>query len=164
MKHSRSSSPILVPLAFLLAFGLSIPAFSQVNHWRGTQQSGAFDAKNLPESWTKEGENLLWHAEAGSRSGPLVMNDRVYLAGRVGDGSETQERVVCLNLESGEVIWEHRFNAFLTDIVALRLGWANLGGDPETGYVYAHGVQGMFFCFDKDGNASPATAAAPTRR
>ena len=23
-------------------------------------------------------------------------------------------------------------------------------GDPETGNIYAHGVQGLLFCFDKD--------------
>lgn len=143
---------VTTPLfSFLLALTLALPAFSQVHHWRGAQQSGAFEAKNLPESWSVDGDNLLWHAEAGSRSAPLVMNDRVYLIGRVGEDSETQERVVCLDLDSGEILWEHRFNAFLTDIVALRLGWANLAGDPETGYIYAHGVQGMFFCFDKDG-------------
>ena len=32
-----------------------------------------------------------------------------------------------------------------------RLGWTNLAGDPETGNVYAHGTQGLLFCFDKDG-------------
>lgn len=130
---------------------LSLPASAQISHWRGPDQSGNFPGTNLPETWAIDGENMLWHTEVGSRSAPLVMNDRVYLIGRVGDGPATQERVVCLHLDTGEVIWEHRFNAFLTDIVALRLGWANLAGDPETGYIYAHGVQGMFFCFDKDG-------------
>src|SRR5690606_14510084 len=29
--------------------------------------------------------------------------------------------------------------------------WCSMCGDPETGYVYAHGTQGFLFCFDKDG-------------
>src|SRR5260221_10550046 len=50
-----------------------------------------------------------------------------------------------------EKFWEHKFNVFHTDIVSSRVGWANLAGDAETGNVYAHGVQGLFFCFSSDG-------------
>ena len=82
---------------------------------------------------------------------PLVLNDRVYLINRAGEGTNLQERVICLDIESGKRLWEHRFNAFLTDIVAHRLGWSNLAGDPVTGHIYAHGVQGMMFCFSRDG-------------
>jgi outer membrane protein assembly factor BamB len=59
--------------------------------------------------------------------------------------------VMCFEAETGKVVWQYKFNVFFTDIVAARLGWTNLAGDPETGNVYAHGVQGMFFCFNKDG-------------
>jgi outer membrane protein assembly factor BamB len=120
-------------------------------HWRGPDQNGAFSGVGLPVQWSLDGENLLWQAPYGSRSTPLVMDGRVYLINRAGEGERLQERVMALDLASGELLWEHRFNAFLTDVVAHRLGWANLAGDPATGYVYAHGVQGLFFCFDRDG-------------
>ena len=58
---------------------------------------------------------------------------------------------MCFDAKDGKVLWEHKFNVFLTDIVSDRLGWTNLAGDPETGNIYAHGTQGLFFCFDKDG-------------
>ena len=32
-----------------------------------------------------------------------------------------------------------------------RVGWASVAVDPETGNVYAHGVEGMFLCFNRDG-------------
>jgi outer membrane protein assembly factor BamB len=79
------------------------------------------------------------------------MNGRVYIIGDAGQGSNEQERVVCFDADSGKPLWEHRFNVFLTDIVSSRVGWTNLAGDTETGNVYAHGVQGLLFCFDKDG-------------
>ena len=53
--------------------------------------------------------------------------------------------------KTGDIIWEHNFNVFLTDIPWHRVGWASLAGDAETGYIYAHGIGGMFFCFDRDG-------------
>ena len=105
----------------------------------------------LPTEWTKEGKNLLWKVPYGGRTAPMVHKGRVFLINRAGDGISQQERVMALDLETGKVIWEHRFNVFLTDIVAHRLGWAHLTVDPETDHVYAHGVQGLFFCFDFDG-------------
>ena len=58
---------------------------------------------------------------------------------------------MCLDADTGKPIWEHKFNVWHTDIVTVRLGWTNLAGDPKTGYIYAHGTQGMLYCFDKDG-------------
>ena len=58
---------------------------------------------------------------------------------------------MCFDANTGKVLWQHKFNVFFTDIVSVRLGWTNLVGDPETGNVYAHGTQGLLFCFDKDG-------------
>ena len=120
-------------------------------HWRGSQQNGISKETGLPSTWTQEGENLLWKVPVGCRSTPLIFNDRVYMISRVGEGPTQQERVVALDLDTGKTVWEHRFNVFLTDIVYHRLGWANLAIDPETGYIYAHGVQGLMFCFDQDG-------------
>jgi len=121
-------------------------------HWRGKNQNGYSQEKNLPSTWSKDGENLLWHVPRGSRATPMVMNDRVYIIGRTGGDKTLQEMVTCIDLVSGKVIWEHKFNVFLTDIVEHRLGWAQIAGDPETGNVYTHGVQGLFKCLDTDGN------------
>jgi len=139
-------------IAIGLMFALLLPALAGSGHWRGPEQNGVFPDKDLPSTWSAEGENLLWKAPFGSRSAPLIMNNRVYMINRASEGETLQERVICLDIDTGKVIWEHRFNAFLTDIVAHRLGWSNLCGDPFTGHIYAHGVQGMFFCFSKDGN------------
>ncbi|CAM2009843.1 outer membrane protein assembly factor BamB family protein [Acanthopleuribacter pedis] len=120
-------------------------------HWRGPTQKGTAEAENLPEKWSQKGENLLWHAPYGSRMAPLVMNGHVYIINLAGEGETAQERVMALDLNTGEVVWEYRFNVFLTDIVAHRVGNAVLAGDPTSGYIYAQGVQGLFYCFNKDG-------------
>jgi outer membrane protein assembly factor BamB len=79
------------------------------------------------------------------------MHGRVYLNNQAGEGINEQERVMCLDANTGKVIWEKRFNVYHTDIVSLRLGWTNLCGDPATERIYWHGTQGEFVCFDKDG-------------
>lgn len=121
-------------------------------NWRGPERTGVGRDKDLPDKWDlKTGENLIWKNNYGSRSTPIVLNNRVYIINDAGEGITEQERVMCFNADTGEKVWEHRFNVFLTDIVSDRVGWTNLAGDPETGNVYAHGVQGLFICFNKDG-------------
>jgi outer membrane protein assembly factor BamB len=122
--------------------------------WRGPEQTGFSRDTNLPAKWspTKPGENnLIWSQPYGGRSTPLVMNGRVYIINDAGEGINEQERVMCFDAATGKVLWQHRFNVFFTDVVSARVGWACLAGDRETGNVYAHGVQGLFFGFDKDG-------------
>ena len=123
--------------------------------WRGPEQNGVSPEKNLPEKWSPDpkapNNNLIWKAPYGGRSTPIVLNGRVYLINDVGDGLTEQERVMCFDADTGKVEWEYKFNVFLTDIVSDRVGWTNLVADPETGNVYAHGVQGLFFCFSRDG-------------
>jgi outer membrane protein assembly factor BamB len=130
-------------------------------NWRGPRQDGTSPEKGLPDKFSIDpsdaDSNLVWKAPYGGRSCPIIMDGHVYIINGAGGGvtdkeRETQqERVLCLDADSGKLLWEHRFNVFLTDIVADRLGWSNPAGDPETGNVYAHGTQGFLFCFSKDG-------------
>src|SRR5207302_555117 len=125
------------------------------HQWRGPLQTGVSLDKDLPDHWSPDAKdpesNLIWKAPNGGRSTPIVMNGRVYIINGVSEGVTQQERVMCFDADSGKTLWEYKFNVFFTDIVAVRLGWANLAGDPETGNIYAHGTSGLFFCFDKDG-------------
>ena len=131
------------------------PLAVEWSHWRGPTQNGVSTDKNLPEKWSPNPEtadnNLVWKTPFGGRTTPIVQNDRVYIINKVGKGISEQERVMCFSMKDGKLLWEYKFNVFHTDIVSVRLGWTNMTGDPETGNVYAHGTQGLLFCFDKDG-------------
>ncbi len=144
-----------LPLAALAFLTLTVTLQAENwTHWRGPTQNGVSPDTGLPAEWSpkKVGSgNLIWKQPFGARSSPLVLNGKVYIIGDAGDGEHEQERVACFDAKTGEVLWKHSFNVFHTDIVTDRVGWANLAGDPETGNVYAHGVQGLFFCFAADG-------------
>lgn len=121
--------------------------------WRGPDDNGSSRATGLVDSWTEGDANVLWKStEAGGRATPIIMNGRVYAQRLTGEGPTWQEEVVCLDAHTGEVIWRDAFDIFHTDIPSDRVGWASVAGDPETGYVYAHGVQGIYTCYDGDGN------------
>jgi outer membrane protein assembly factor BamB len=119
--------------------------------WRGPARDGVSLEKNLPEKWSPAGENLAWKAPYGGRSAPIVMNDRVYLQNTSGKGEMEQERVMCFNADTGKLLWEHRFNVYLSDVPPHRVGWASPAGDPTTGNVYALGVGGTLLSLSPEG-------------
>jgi outer membrane protein assembly factor BamB len=121
------------------------------DHWRGPTRDGVSPEKGLPTRWSPTGENLVWRASFGARSGPVVVGDRLYVQNAVGSGDQVQERVVCLDADTGKQVWEHRFNVFHTDVPPHRLGWASPTVDAATGNVYAFGIDGQLLALSPAG-------------
>jgi outer membrane protein assembly factor BamB len=136
---------------FLLLFLLAPTAGNDWAEWRGPGRDGVSLEKNLPTRWSPAGENLLWKVPYGGRSAPIVMAGRVYLQNTAGKGELEQERVMCFNADTGKLLWEHRFNVYLSDVPAHRVGWASPVGDPATGNVYALGVGGTLLSLSREG-------------
>ena len=149
---------VLYLLCVLIGTGLCAPLIGLNDalaadwpSWRGPNQTGSSSQIGLISSWSVDGDNLLWKADFMGRSTPIVLNNRVYVIGRIGMDITEQERVACFDAETGRILWEHRFNVFHSTIPFNRLGWTSLAGDRETGYIYAHTISGVFACIDKDG-------------
>jgi len=141
---------IFLYLAIFALLAASVPA-SDWNEWRGPARDGISNEKNLPTTWSPAGQNLAWKAPYGGRSAPIVMGNRVYLQNTAGKGDTEQERVMCFNAENGKLLWEHRFNVYLSDVPPHRVGWASPVGDPATGNVYAFGVGGTLLSLSREG-------------
>ncbi|MFQ5792224.1 MAG: PQQ-binding-like beta-propeller repeat protein, partial [Acidobacteriota bacterium] len=107
--------------------------------------------KGLPGQWSPSGENLAWKAPYGGRSTPIVLGERLYLQNAGGEGETLQERVLCLNADTGEHLWEYRFNIYQSDVPPHRVGWASPVADPASGDVYAFGVGGTLLALSSDG-------------
>ncbi|HEY8187365.1 MAG TPA: PQQ-binding-like beta-propeller repeat protein [Pyrinomonadaceae bacterium] len=140
-------------LEFTLALSLLTPLMlSDWPDWRGPARDGVSLEKGLPTKWSPAGQNLAWKVPYGGRSAPIVMNNRVYLQNTAGTGELEQERVMCFNADNGKLLWEHRFNVYLSDVPPHRVGWASPVGDPATGNVYALGVGGTLLSLSSEGN------------
>src|SRR5688572_18913084 len=135
----------------LTVFAVSPAAAGDWAEWRGPARDGISLEKNLPGRWSPAGENLAWKAPYGGRSAPIVMGDRVYLQNAAGQGENLQERIMCFNADTGKLLWEHRFNIYLSDVPPHRVGWASPVGDPTTGNVYVFGGGGHFIGLNRDG-------------
>src|ERR1051326_7054509 len=119
----------LISIYLNLCLAFAVIGGSDWAEWRGPARDGL-----------STGENLAWKAPYGGRSAPIVVGDHVYLQNTAGSGETEQERLMCFNADSGKLLWEHRFNVYLSDVPPHRVGWASPVGDPATGNVYAFGV------------------------
>ena len=141
----------LISIFLNLGLALSFVAANDWAEWRGPARDGISPEKNLPAKWSPTGDNLAWKAPYGGRSAPIVMGDRVYLQNIAGKGETEQERIMCFNADSGKLLWEHKFNIYLSDVPPHRVGWASPVGDPSTGNVYVFGVGGTLLGLNRDG-------------
>ena len=140
---------ISISLNVCLAFSFLVA--SDWAEWRGPARDGVSLEKNLPEKWSPAGQNLAWKAPYGGRSAPIVMGDRVYLQNAAGQGETLQERIMAFNADTGKLLWEHRFNTYLSDVPPHRIGWASPVGDPTTGNIYVFGGGGSLMGLNRDG-------------
>src|SRR5579872_2002549 len=119
--------------------------------WRGPDRDGTSREKGLPEKWSLSGQGLAWKAAYGGRSAPIVLGDHLYLENTAGKGADEQERILCLNADTGKLLWEYKFNLYQSDVPAHRVGWASPVADPETGNVYSFGVNNLLTALTRDG-------------
>ena len=147
-------------LAAALALGLFVTLLAQgpvqvpVGDWpelRGPTRDGVSLETGLSDSWSVDGDNLLWRAPYGGRSTPVVHGDHVYVQNPSGRGAELKERVMALDADTGEVVWEYTFNLFQSDVPTHRVGWASPAVDLETGNVYALSGGAEVFALSPDG-------------
>src|SRR5438128_10599574 len=147
-------------LVFALLAGVGVLALAQaprrvaLGDWpeaRGPRGDGISTETGLVDKWALNGQNFLWRAPYGGRSAPIVMGNRVCVQNPAGSGVTLQERVMCLDADTGKVIWEYKFNIFQSDIPAHRVGWASPAADPETGNIYALTGGAEALALSKDG-------------
>lgn len=125
-------------------------------YWRGPEQNGVSRETGLIDTWDPaggEGSNVAWHRDdLGGRSTPVIMNGKLYTI--VGEANPKdkdlflQEKVACVDANTGKTIWEVKNNVSNSDVPDVRMGWSSVVADPETGYVYAQGANGLFQCID----------------
>lgn len=122
-------------------------------YWRGPTFDGKAQATGLPDDWNPKGgedSNLLWKRDdIGGPCTPIVMDGRLYTIQRAEPSTPREgERLVCLDAKTGKTLWENRYNVWLSDVPAERVGWSSPVGDPETGNVYVLGSCDIFQCID----------------
>ena len=145
-------------VAVVLLAGMSVlgqgPRRVPAGDWpeaRGPKRDGVSSETGLPDKWALNGQNFLWRAPYGGRSAPIVVGNRVCVQNPAGTGVTLQERVMCLDADTGKMIWEYKVNIYQSDIPAHRVGWASPAADSETGNIYALTGGAEAIALSKDG-------------
>jgi outer membrane protein assembly factor BamB len=122
-------------------------------YWRGPEYNGISRETGLPDTWNiegGEGSNLSWKRDdIHARSTPIVLRGKMYFLARNNPATPIEgEKICCLDAATGDTIWESTHNVWSSDVPDTRVGWSSVVGDPDTGYVYALGANGLFKCLD----------------
>lgn len=130
---------------------LALAALSSADEWpqwRGPGRDGVWKEDGLLEAFPEKGLGARWRAPIGpGYSGPTVAGGRVYLMDRRRE-PEDGERVLCLDRETGKVLWTHAYPC----------SYAGIGYDAgprcavlvQHGMAFSLGASGMLFCLDAE--------------
>ncbi len=121
-------------------------------HWRGPLGTGVSPEQGLPDDIGENSDSLLWTYPVSGGGTPVIAGERVYLFAYTGEGADLQEALICLHADTGELIWERRFNDFLSDIVYNRYAIGSPVVDPHTGNVYLLTSAGLVMGFSAGGD------------
>ncbi|MEZ6096972.1 MAG: PQQ-binding-like beta-propeller repeat protein, partial [Pirellulaceae bacterium] len=110
----------------LLCSGLQNICADDWPQWMGALMNGVWNEPNTIDSFPESGPDVLWRAPIGAGyTGPSVVGDHLYVMDRTSDegiGKDVEndirkrgeipggERIVCMNTETGEIIWQHSYD------------------------------------------------------
>jgi outer membrane protein assembly factor BamB len=131
-------------LVFTLAGIVSSVFAEDWPQWRGPNRDGISREKGWLQDWPAEGPKQIWEfADLGvGYSTFAVSQGRIYTMGNVAD----QDRVVCLDAETGKLIWKHEYACGAKD----PNGFVGPRGTPTVDgeRVYTLSRHGHFYCLD----------------
>ncbi len=131
-----------------LALGSTFAPAEDWPWWRGPQHNGVWTpSAPLPESFPDEGLTTVWKQSiGGGYSGITIADGKVFTLDRPEGRGREEERIVCFSLETGGLLWEHRYAAAYGDL--------DYGSGPRAsvtlyeGRAYALGATGQLHCLE----------------
>jgi outer membrane protein assembly factor BamB len=134
-------------ISFLTAVFLFTSSASQEwPDWRGYNREGVWKETGIVKNFKSNTIALKWSIPCGpGYSGPTVSGGKVYLTD-LAEKPEMSERVLCVDANSGKVIWSHKYACQYENV-----GYPN---GPRAsvvisdGKAYSLGTMGHLFCFD----------------
>ncbi|MDJ0841629.1 MAG: PQQ-binding-like beta-propeller repeat protein [Acidobacteriota bacterium] len=118
--------------------------------WRGPQRDGRSGSHPWPESLSSEVLKRQWHVSLDeSYSGPIVIEDRVFVTGT---RDKKTEIITALDRKTGEQIWETSWaGAISVPFFAKRNGsWIRATPAYDDGRLYVAGIEDVLVCLDAD--------------
>lgn len=126
------------------------PAAAGWPQWRGPLRDGRAPSGPLRTDWEKNPQKQLWKVECGGGYSSLaIVGRRAFTQDRVG----SNERVICLDVETGRRLWDHSYPADYSgvDYASGPRATPTLDGTS----LFAVGATGKFVCLDVSSDSAP---------
>ena len=118
--------------------------------WRGPQRDGVWNGNVSTTPPPASGLEVLWRAPIGpGYTGPTVADGRVLVMDRIRRPAQ-EERVLCLDAQTGKMLWEHRYDCVYSGVGYEAGPRASVTIDENL--AYSLGSMGHLHCLDLDGN------------
>lgn len=141
----------------LVALGTSLSAAADWPQWLGPNRDGVWNEQGILDSLPKDGPKVLWRKPINpGYAGAAVVGDRIYVMDRIKKepapnggkpaGQPGSERVLCLDMKTGDTIWKHEYDVVYKG-VDRPMGprtTATVDGD----FVFTLGTMGDLCCLD----------------
>lgn len=123
--------------------------------WRGPERDGVWREDGILETFPESGLEIVWRTPIGSGySGPVVANGRVYTMDMQPKPEskilEVTERVVCLDEQTGEILWTTGWDTHYRELMASYATGPRANAAVSDGRVYAIGSVGDIVCLDAE--------------
>jgi outer membrane protein assembly factor BamB len=151
MKRHLTAALCLLPLHLPTAAAAQGEGVRGWLSWRGPAQNGTSPETGLVDEPTPGGAGHAWSYPLPGRGTPVVVGTRVIAFGYQGEGKDLQEVVACLDEATGKLIWERRFNDYLSDSVYSRYAVGSATVDPESRNLYVLTTPGLLVALSPDG-------------
>lgn len=116
--------------------------------WRGAGRSGVWKESDILDVFPQQGLTIKWRVPiAAGYAGPAVANGRVFVTDfRVTEATRGIERVLCLEEQTGRVLWTREWQA---DYRGLQYASGPRATPTVNGdRVYVLGTTGVLLCLD----------------
>ena len=141
----RIASILIVVIGGITAVvdGADPAAVKSWPNWMGPNRDGISHETGWKSTWPKDGLSVSWSRQIGVGFSSISIADgRLFTMGHV-DGKEI---VWCLNANTGEEIWTHRYPCRLND--NLHEGGPGATPTVDGNHVYTLGKEGQLYCLD----------------
>ncbi|MBX9622247.1 MAG: PQQ-like beta-propeller repeat protein, partial [Gemmataceae bacterium] len=122
------------------------PASADWPQWLGPTRDGRAPAGPLRTDWAANPPKPLWEVEVGGGySSVAVVGGKVYIHSR---SSGSEERVICLHVETGTEVWQYGYHAGPAGQDARYATGPRATPSVADGRVYTVGGAGRFLCLE----------------
>ncbi|UCE60523.1 MAG: PQQ-binding-like beta-propeller repeat protein [Phycisphaerales bacterium] len=134
--------------AIVGVLALAQRAEAQWPQWGGANRNFTADSKGLADAWPQKGPKRVWKKRLGDGySGIVVDSGRLYTMYR--KGKTPFEVTVCLDAQTGEKVWEHKYAS------PVPTNGKDHPGPHSTPliwgrYLFSIGRNAVMHCFNKD--------------